>query len=749
MHSLNDEVLGFRLSYRDMLVIIAIILFAFFLRTVVIFDRAAADPRFTPIAGMDQEYYIRQGNNIASGAYPYAVYTMQPAVIYDFFAIERIVGYSVPLLRLAIAAFDAVAAGWLAGAAWLLVRRRAAGYIVALLYALYPVAIFYGTTLLIAPHVTFTLGLFLFFVLWQHRQPTLRKTLILGVLAGWLLALRLNLAPIAGIWLLWYLWQHGHQRLQHALVFLGTIAAVIAPFTLWNAYITGGDFILITRVGSFELYMGNNRDAAGTASDGRAPAILLVDDGDYLSALIKDIQLDPLRFAGLMVRKAATYWSNAEPNSNIDYVRNGENLSPLLRSIPIDFTMIALIGLLGVALLWVEQRPLAWLFLGLLLALFVGGIAAHTVGRIRHPVSLPLMVCGAYALVRGWEMLRARKAVTWKPYLLPTAIALIWSFAPYLFLTNPPQFPPKRILHELPADARPVGAVFNDELRLVGWRPVSLLSPESEAGWITPQQSYIIELFWEVLQSTETRYEFTLTYEVDGQRVAGYDRFIGGTSYPPTPTYMWQVGDIYSEIVGFRPPANAPLLRSGRVFVDVYTTEGDLRDPSRPIFEVAITEPQGAADISLTTLAVYPPAIPEELPPVDTALDSTFTAPNGDSITLHGYTLLNEATAGGTMTLEMVWSAQTEIALNYNMFIHVMNEDDELVTQFDGLPVADIFTSNWRPAYPLVGQIAVPMPQQAGAYRLYVGLYDAPAASFRLDAGTPDNRLLLAEVVIE
>ncbi len=142
-------------------------------------------------------------------------------------------------------------------------------------------------------------------------------------------------------------------------------------------------------------------------------------------------------------------------------------------------------------------------------------------------------------------------------------------------------------------------------------------------------------------------------------------------------------------------------------------------------------------------------------PPVARPLKANF----GDAIHLRGYDLDTSAIrASRALTVTLEWKAHAPVDGNYFVFIHMLNERAERVTQID----APLGTDHWSPQKWSKGRCistiyTIPLPADlpAGVYRLATGVYD-PQTFARLplrtdgeraeDAG--DHALLLARITI-
>jgi 4-amino-4-deoxy-L-arabinose transferase-like glycosyltransferase len=776
---------AFSPTRRDIFIAGCIVLFAFALRVFVVFDRAYRDWAFDPLPqGSDQLTYVSQAQQYEAGTWPNAAFNYQPGITYFFVGIRLFSGGSLGTMRIFSSGVGALSCGVLIGAGWLLTRKRWGGYLAGGLMAVYPPAIFYSTVLLDPFIATFYLSLFIFFALWQRERLALWRTLGLGLLIGLLTITRSNLALIVLAWPV-YLAAIASTRKQlalHIAVFALGVVIPIAPVTLWNIK-SGSGFQLVTNVGLEEVYRANNRDATGQRSGD--PAIDTV-QGSYMDALLTDIALNPLRFIELQGHKAGLYWDDGESGNNIDFFLNGKLVSPLLNAIPLDFRILAALGLVGLGVMFYSRlrlqsapvtsshphppapsplrregeqnavfKPLlakrggVWggdarfstaLFLTLLnMLIFVGVMALWIEGRLRQPAIVPLIVTAAYLLVRLPDMAHAK---AWRPLFVPSLlVALLFGFSEWSIYN----LPTKRPVAAVPDDLRAMNVVFDNTVRFLGWRTL----PQWTApgwGWGAKGYPYAVELYWELLEATDTDYNFYLAYVDGGKRYAARDREIGGISYPGKLTSQWRPGEVYSEIAGFRflPQADLPTEHSGEIQLGVYVW-----DEQGLIKPVLITAPEtGNSYVVLQRFALVDVDTPASLPEMLTVSDLVFGPPGGDQIALKGYTLPGEGTLGEHVTLSFYWQALQDVREDYNLFVHVMDADDHLAASYDGPPRAGLFvTSTWPFIQPVRDDVPLTLPETPGTYKIYIGLTHFLSKD-RLPVSAQDNRPLLGEIVV-
>ncbi len=722
-----------RLTVTQISLAVLIVLLGFALRTGVIFQRAAADPEFVPIEGTDQGTHLDQARWLLEGQWPHEPYRYQPAPPY-FYALNMLLyGDSLVLISLTVALVSSLAAGWLIGAGWLLTKRAWGGYLAGGFYAISATGVFYGASLSIAPQAVFWMSLLVFLALWQREKASWSRTVLLGVVGGLMGLSRVNLLPIMGLVALWYLlalripWR---GRIAH-LVLLTLVSTLVVGQATWHNYRTSSEFIPVVNMGSREIYLANHRDSGGGFAATVASNNL---DMSFDDALLRDIQVAPERFAGLIAFKFAHFWNWQEVANNVN-MSSAEFASPMLRSLPFNFTVFAVLGIIGAGSLWRQDRPGALFLVGLLLWMIFTYLLVFIHGRLRHPAEVPLLLLSSVALLDFADALRKRNFMGWlRRSWLPVAMAL----ALLIFSTwalYPTRLPPKRTYTELPADAIPVNAQF-EEVIFVGWRPISAW-PASEAGWVPVYESVGVELFWEIAEPTETEYNFFYAYVDDGQRYAGIDYPLGTVSFPPRSTDEWQPGKIYGEILNLRLDDDVPPGRSGQLRVGVWYWDYQGLIVNVPTHE-------GEANVLQQTMAVFNPYVEPDVPqlPAPEGSDTIF----GEQIALRGVAIPAAGAAGESVPVRFHWEALDEIGSNYTLFLHVVDENGNIAAQLDAPPTPGLLTANWLPEYPLLGEHALPLPQTPGRYGVYGGLYNDIGRLF-LDENT--DRLYLGEIIVE
>jgi hypothetical protein len=120
---------------------------------------------------------------------------------------------------------------------------------------------------------------------------------------------------------------------------------------------------------------------------------------------------------------------------------------------------------------------------------------------------------------------------------------------------------------------------------------------------------------------------------------------------------------------------------------------------------------------------------------------------------LDGYALTPETAPGGELLVALRWEALQPVDYNYQVFVHLLNANDEKLAQRDGQPVQWMRpTSAWQPGETIVDRYAMLLPEElpAGSYTIAVGLYD-PVTGQRLpvSAGPRDYAIELGPISVQ
>ncbi len=105
---------------------------------------------------------------------------------------------------------------------------------------------------------------------------------------------------------------------------------------------------------------------------------------------------------------------------------------------------------------------------------------------------------------------------------------------------------------------------------------------------------------------------------------------------------------------------------------------------------------------------------------------------------------------GDTITLTLVWQTQQSVPADFTIFVHLMGEDGQLVTQQDNMPLFNTRpTTGWQPGERFIDRYELVIPENAPGQSamLLVGMYDA-ATGERQSFGQGETAVPLGMVMI-
>jgi 4-amino-4-deoxy-L-arabinose transferase-like glycosyltransferase len=732
-----------RITWQNIIIALLIMTVAVGLRGVLVYDRLLYTPNFIAPEGQDQTIYVIFAEALVNGQVPEAPYYFHPLLYYIIALVMNFMGTGWHSAVLTLIVLDMLTVGVMVALGWLLTKRAWGGYLAGMLFALYPMAMIYATTPLITTLSTFLVTLSIAITLAQRENLTLWRTALLGMVAGWI-ALSHQTLLIMGLFYL--VWLFGQVRwtayVKHGAVFGLGLVLMIAPFTYWNLY--NGSSTLISTTGQDLIYKCNNRDnGGGCEHQGFAEFSREIEP---IPAFIRDFQLDPMRFFTLGLRKVAMFFYNGEFGNNVS-PQELLNASAMLRAIPLNYLVLLIGGVLGWAVLWGMDRRLALYFMLLFGWMLFSIVIGMHLSRLRFPVVAVYIPLTALLCIRLADTFR-NQAWAWHPrYVLATvALVGIIAFTTYAVDTNPVPFPIKRTYATLPSDAIPLEIVFDNNLVLVGWKPLGQFWQSAETQATTINQAWGAELFWRVQQPTDLDYRFGVSIRDADTRFVGADQQVGGVSFPPFTTSQWQPDTIYGEIVSLGLFDNPQLVEAPLPFAETLNIDVgvSLRDENDSVINVQITQPYSASALTLQTLAIYPRNYVQATPEANALV---FGNEQTGQIALNPFELPPTAIIGETLSIPLEWLALSDVKSTYTYFFHVMDANDQLATEASAALSNTLSTENWIPYFAVNGTLNLPMPSTPGTYRVYMGVINLFSTE-RLPIDAPDFRPLIAEIIV-
>jgi len=128
-----------------------------------------------------------------------------------------------------------------------------------------------------------------------------------------------------------------------------------------------------------------------------------------------------------------------------------------------------------------------------------------------------------------------------------------------------------------------------------------------------------------------------------------------------------------------------------------------------------------------------------------TEMETSATINFGEHILLDGYTLAeSELAPGDILQLTLFWRTDEELAQRYKVFLHLLDENGQLVAQRDSEPGSTLNPTNtWHSDETILDNhgLLIPADLSPGSYTLTLGLYDIADPSIRLPVQMPDGTL--------
>jgi len=352
-------------------------------------------------------------------------------------------------------------------------------------------------------------------------------------------------------------------------------------------------------------------------------------------------------------------------------------------------------------------------------AMIMGG------GRLLFPAAVAVGATMAVGLASLFRRRLAMPIIAALLFGVYAAIApgryLQWYPRPLRYLASPAfTWSPSKIADNFQF----VGEIFQNGVQLVGY--------ETKVRDLRGGMEMYLSLYWRVESSLRQRYRvFVQLGPQDPTRyVTGQDTLLGDEIYP---SEIWQTEEIVRQLHRLSIPngASAPGLYWIRIgLVDRANNRVKLRDG---LSDMVVLGPWRMRAISAT-------------PSPGCATDYRL----GEAIRLTGYDLEQ---MGEALEVTLHWQAEHTPEADYTVFVHLLDEEGNLVAQHDGPPREGSYpTSWWLSEQVILDRHTIQLTEPiSGPTRLLVGLYD-PLTLARLPAydgqgqRLPNDAIPLTEV---
>jgi hypothetical protein len=147
-------------------------------------------------------------------------------------------------------------------------------------------------------------------------------------------------------------------------------------------------------------------------------------------------------------------------------------------------------------------------------------------------------------------------------------------------------------------------------------------------------------------------------------------------------------------------------------------------------------------------LALY--ALPHAQPLTEMGAGVFFGNPIWARLNGYGYTEITSA--GDELLLVLEWESLQPVEENYQVFVHLLNENNERITQRDGQPVLWLRpTSTWQPGERILDRYALLLNPDLspGRYYITVGLYDPQSGERQPTSVGPGQSVRLGPILVQ
>ncbi|MEW5922473.1 MAG: glycosyltransferase family 39 protein [Candidatus Zixiibacteriota bacterium] len=383
---------------------------------------------------VDSLFHDRWAESIASGHIlgneaffraPFYVYIL--GLIYSIFGhsllAARIFGHLVGLISIFLT--------------WKIANRlfsRRAGYIAALIHALYPMVVYFESELLVDSFFMMLFQLSILQLLVSIDRKHYAGFILTGIIIGIAAITRplvLALVPIYIIWIVIAI-RPPKESIKRAIIVILAMILIILPVTIRN-YVVADDFVLIASSGGINFYIGNNTEADGVSAAMPSPLGRTWEIKDIRYAAEKEtgrvmkaseisdfwfkmglqwIEENPGGFLRLYIKKLYYCMNNVE-------LSNNRNLSLFMNSVtvfkinPLNFGIIFALALFSIILM-IQNHILnkeRLLIIALIISYFALIALFFINARFRLPAVPLIIIVSAYGFDYLINSLRTRESL--------------------------------------------------------------------------------------------------------------------------------------------------------------------------------------------------------------------------------------------------------------------------------------------------------------------------------------------------
>jgi len=255
-----------------------------------------------------------------------------------------------------------------------------------------------------------------------------------------------------------------------------------------------------------------------------------------------------------------------------------------------------------------------------------------------------------------------------------------------------------------------------------------------------PGQTARVLIYYRTLARMFPMYSSVLSLNnILGVPIKDYPSFPSSFFYP---TYRWRADEIYRDVYAFSVPLDAP---AGLYTLDLAWYPYDLgthtSDYSKP------------SALALGSIRVGDFNAPKNIAyPSNARLGDAITFLGWDSPAATRDAVI--AMRGQSLPLDLFWRADQPMKESYTVFVHLLNEQGQVVTDADSPPFSGLYpTDRWRAGESLRDRhmLTIPGNLAPGKYAIEIGMYLPPNGNrLLLDTGSGrEDKLILAPVNVK
>jgi 4-amino-4-deoxy-L-arabinose transferase-like glycosyltransferase len=380
------------------------------------------------------------------------------------------------------------------------------------------------------------------------------------------------------------------------------------------------------------------------------------------------------------------------------------------------YQLLGLLCLVGIAgfLLFLVRRASPSVKLGSLMLLlgfvFVSVLALYRTLAFGDPVlrgryALPSMSGVSVLLSLGIVRLTPTKLGRVPILLAALSVLVLGLIAPFRYIVPAYARPPIQSSEETMVIQNPLVVNFGNKMELIGY--------DLAVHKVRPGEFVPITLYWRCLAKMDEDYTVGLSLlGHDGKAYGKVAAYPGRGNYA---TSQWKPGDIVEDSYQVRLGRRFPTPGMARIHLAVYTHLDEqhldsLDAQGRPMGDAAIFGRVGVGYAEN----------PEYLIENSTQLNL------GDQMALLGYDVRQATFTVGCPRLVLYWQALADMEEDYTVFVHVLDQQGQILTQEDSQPRKGTYpTSFWE-----VGEIiedehplCLPRNLRAGRFDVVTGAY--------------------------